>query len=326
MAKKYEVTIQKTNARCIIRDVEDLKGVWVFYPRKICIFTVDNKTNTIKPFVEFRTSRTLPRDEVYFTLELENAPCKKNSVPKDAKKAPELFCAPYEYGDVLYIRKDVADVDCGEFKVTGTVDTAFPRRNIHSDAALSINTTINCLGLTIESAELTLQQPMLELDDLYKSLSEKIVEASSLAEARSIFKEMEGILADMEALTKVWASRSIDQICAFDPKKMRSWKYSDEAKAMGVPSVGDRLYGVVADGFCRFCAIPVCITFVNGEQIEFIHASDENKPNGFAYTAYTVPTIEFKERLFKDQKDAKDLAEKLSGFCQRVQEREGQKD
>ena len=93
---------------------------------------------------------------------------------------------------------------------------------------------------------------------------------------------------------------------------MRSWKYSDEAKAMGVPSVGDRLYGVVKDGFCRFCAIPVCITFVNGEQIEFIHASDENKPNGFAYTAYTVPTEQFKERLFKDPKDARALAEKLS--------------
>ena len=326
MAKKYEVTLQKTNARCIIHDVDDVNGAWVFYPEKICVFTVDGKTNTIKPLVEFRTSRTLPRDEVYFTLELENPPCTKHAIPKDAKKVPELFFVPGEAWDVFYLRKDVAGVDCGEFKVTGTVDTAFPRRNIHSDAAVSIDVTINCLGLTIESAELTLQQPMLELDELYKSLSEKIVDASSLAEARSIFKEMEGILADMEALTKVWASKSVDQICAFDPKKMRSWKYSDEAKAMGVPSVGDRLYGVVEDGFCRFCAIPVCITSVNGEQIEFIHASDENKPSGFAYTAYTVPTVEFKERLFKDQKDAKGLAEKLSGFCQRVQERAGQND
>lgn len=312
MAKKYEVTIQKTNARCVVCAVDDLNGAWVFYPEKICIFTVDDKTNTIKPLVEFRVSTTLPQDEVAFTLELENAPCKKNSVPKDAKEAPELFWTPHEHGDVLYIRKDVADVDCGEFKVTGNINTKYPRWNITSHAAVSIDVTINCMGITVESEELTLKQPMLELNELFTSFSEKIKDAMSLNEARSIFKEMEGILADMEALTKVWASKSVDQICAFDPKKMRSWKYSDEAKAMGVPSVGDRLYGVVKDGFCRFCAIPVCITFVNGEQIEFIHASDENKPNGFAYTTYTVPTEQFKERLFKDPKDARALAEKLS--------------
>ena len=82
MAKKYEVTIQKTNARCIIHDVDDVNGAWVFYPEKICIFTVDDKTNTIKPLVEFRTSRTLLRDEVYFTLELENPPCTKSAIPK----------------------------------------------------------------------------------------------------------------------------------------------------------------------------------------------------------------------------------------------------
>ena len=311
MAKKYEVTIQKTNARCVIHD-EDLKGMWAFYPEKICIFTVDDKTNTIKPLVEFRVSTTLPQDEVAFTLELENTPCTKHTIPKDATKAPELFFVPGEAWDVLYIRKDVADVDCGEFKVTGNINTEYPRCNITSHAAVSIDVTINCMGITIESEELTLKQPMLELNELYAWLSGKIQGAKSLAEARSIFKEMEGILADMEALTKVWASKSVDQICAFDPKKMRSWKYSDEAKAMGVPSVGDRLYGVVKDGFCRFCAIPVCITFVNGEQIEFIHASDENKPNGFAYTTYTVPTEQFKERLFKDPKDARALAEKLS--------------
>lgn len=311
MAKKYEVTIQKTNARCVIHD-EDLKGMWAFYPEKICIFTVDDKTNTIKPLVEFRVSTTLPQDEVAFTLELENTPCTKHTIPKDATKAPELFFVPGEAWDVLYIRKDVADVDCGEFKVTGNINTEYPRCNITSHAAVSIDVTINCMGITIESEELTLKQPMLELNELYAWLSGKIQGAKSLTEARSIFKEMEGILADMEALTKVWASRSIDQICAFDPKKMRSWKYSDEAKAKGVPSVGDRLYGVVKDGFCRFCAIPVCITSVNGERIEFIHASDENKPNGFAYTAYTVPTEQFKERLFKDPKDARALAEKLS--------------
>lgn len=315
MAKKYEVTIQKTNARCVIHD-EDLKGMWAFYPEKICIFTVDDKTNTIKPLVEFRVSTTLPRDEITFTIELKNAPCTKHTIPTDAKKAPELFFVPSEAGNVLYIRKDVADVDFGEFKVTGNINTEYPRCNITSRAAVSIDVTINCMGITIESEELALKQPMLELNELYAWFSGKIQGAKSLTEARSIFKEMEDILADMEALTKVWASKSVDQICAFDPKKMRSWKYSDEAKAMGVPSVGDRLYGVVKDGFCRFCAIPVCITFVNGERIEFIHASDENKPNGFAYTAYTVPTEQFKERLFKDQKDARALAEKLSGFCQ----------
>ena len=311
MAKKYEVTIQKTNARCVIHD-EDLKGMWAFYPKKISIFTVDDKTNTIKPLVEFRVSTTLPRDEITFTIELKNAPCTKHTIPTDAKKAPELFFVPSEAGNVLYIRKDVADVDCGEFKVTGNINTEYPRCNITSHAAVSIDVTINCMGITIESEELTLKQPMLELNELYAWFSGKIQGAKSLTEARSIFKEMEDILADMEALTKVWASKSVDQICAFDPKKMRSWKYSDEAKAMGVPSVGDRLYGVVKDGFCHFCAIPVCITFVNGEQIEFIHASDENKPNGFAYTAYTVPTEQFKERLFKDPKDARALAEKLS--------------
>ena len=311
MAKKYEVTIQKTNARCVIHD-EDLKGMWAFYPEKISIFTVDDKTNTIKPLVEFRVSTTLPRDESTFTIELKNAPCTKHTIPTEAKEAPELFFVPSEAGNVLYIRKDVADVDCGEFKVTGNINTKYPRCNITSHAAVSIDVTINCMGITIESEELTLKQPMLELNELYAWFSGKIQGAKSLTEARSIFKEMEDILADMEALTKVWASKSVDQICAFDPKKMRSWKYSDEAKAMGVPSVGDRLYGVVKDGFCRFCAIPVCITFVNGEQIEFIHASDENKPNGFAYTTYTVPTEQFKERLFKDPKDARALAEKLS--------------
>ena len=303
MAKKYEVTIQKTNARCVIHD-EDLKGMWAFYPEKICIFTVDDKTNTIKPLVEFRVSTTLPQDEVAFTLELENTPCTKHTIPKDATKAPELFFVPGEAWDVLYIRKDVADVDCGEFKVTGNINTEYPRCNITSHAAVSIDVTINCMGITIESEELTLKQPMLELNELYAWLSGKIQGAKSLTEARSIFKEMEGILADMEALTKVWASRSIDQICAFDPKKMRSWKYSDEARAMGVPNVGDHLFGIVKDGFFRLHVIPVCIISVNGERIEFAHISDVNKPNGFAYTAYTVPTERFKECLFKNEDDA----------------------
>ena len=312
MAKKYEVTIQKTNARCVVCAVDDLNGAWVFYPEKICIFTVDDKTNTIKPLVEFRVSTTLPQDEVAFTLELGNTPCKKNGVPKDAKEAPELFWTPYEHGDVLYIRKDVADVDCGEFKVTGDINTKYPRWNITSHAAVSIDVTINCMGITVESEELTLKQPMMELNELFTSFSEKIKDALSLNEARSIFKEMEGILADMEALTKVWASGSIDKIRAFNPKTMNSWKHSAEARAMGVPSVGDHLFGIVKDGFFRPHVIPVCIISVNGERIEFAHISDANKPNGFAYTTYTVPTKQFKECLFKNEDDAANYLAGLS--------------
>ena len=327
MAQTYKIMLQKVNhtpiveeddtVRCVIckspTDSANDDSTETFYFTEICIFTIDSEYNTFKHVVTFHPAISLPSDEVHCTMELETAPRVMGGIPReDIKTAPALFWVLGWSSNTLYIRDDVADIHFDDLDLTGTVNANTSRWCIDWDVAIRRKITIKSLGVTVTSAEETLREYVQKRNNLYQSFSEKFARAETIPEAQGIYKEMEGILADIKSLIEVWASGSIDRIRAFNHKTMNSWKHSAEARAMGVPNVGDHLFGIVKGISFHPCVIPVCITSVNGEQIEFAHASDVNNPHGFAYITYTVPTEQFKGCLFKSEDDAANYLAGLS--------------
>ena len=305
MKKRYELTLSATDGMCCIYDIscepkELVKAVRCHFIR---IFSIQPETNEFHVQVEFGTWKTFQHDADVI-VELEKAPCVKRVIPMNTKGLPEVFFLTQQQTGYLCIREDIAETSYGPEEFTGTVNTDAPMENTCSPTSISRQVSIGLLAVTVRDEISNLGMMILTMGTRYNALADKLKAQRSLAEARNVFKHMEDILMDAETLAKVWATGDVEKIQSFDTRTLKTWKYSAEAWAMGVPKCGDIRYGIVKVGF-HLEVIKICISEVNGKNIEFVSAEIGKKPSGYASTVYTVATDEWKGIIFDDEAKAK---------------------
>lgn len=305
MKKRYELTLSAADGMCCIYDIscepkELVKAVRCHFIR---IFSIQPETNEFHVQVEFGTRKTFQHDADVI-VELEKAPCVKRVIPMNTKGLPEVFFLTQQQTGYLCIREDIAEASYGPEEFTGTVNTDAPMENACSPTSISRQVSIGLLAVTVRDEISTLGMMILTMGTRYNALADNLKAQRSLAEARNVFKHMEDILMDAETLAKVWATGDVEKIQSFDTRTLKTWKYSAEAWAMGVPKCGDIRYGIVKVGF-HLEVIKICISEVNGKNIEFVSAEIGKKPSGYASTVYTVATDEWRDTIFDDEAKAK---------------------
>ena len=307
MKKRYELTLSATDRMCCIYDIscEPKELVTKIGCQFIRIFRIQPEVNKLHVQMEFRIWNTIQHD-VDAVIELEKAPCwERIAVPDDCKDLPEVFILTDQKAEYLYISEDVAKVSYGPAEFSGKVNTKAPLRNTSSTATISRQISVGLCDVTVTDEISTLKQFILPLSANYNYfVGQMNTYADSLETVRNIFKDMEGFLIDAETLANLWATEDVQKILSFDTRTLRSWKYSNTAKAMGVPFCGDIYYGIVKVDF-RLKVIKIRISMVGGKEIEFVPIETRKKPNGYASTVYTVATDKWRDTIFDDEAKAK---------------------